>query len=189
MTATAAPFGFRPVLHSTGLDRARRRTIAAAYGTALYKGMMVTLNTNGTIVAAAAAADFLGVFAGVEYTDASGKPTYSNFWPAAQAVMANTPIIAYVWEDFDTMFEVQANGSVAAAAVGDQADVVNVGAGGGITGLSTSALNSTLVGAGAQGQWRIEEISGYPDNAAGDAFTIVRVKMARQQFTSNKVAV
>lgn len=189
MTAQAAPFGFRPVLHSTGLDRARRRTIAPGYGTALYKGMMVTLNTNGTIVAAAAAADFLGVFAGVEYTDVNGKPNYSPYWPAAQQVLANTPIIAYVWEDFDTMFEVQANGSIAATAIGDQADVVNVGAGSTMTGLSTSALNSTLAGAGVQGQWRIEEIAGYPDNAAGDAFTIVRVKMARQQFIANKVAV
>lgn len=189
MSLIAAPFGFRPAYGVNGQPRAQQYTIAGAYGTAIYKGSMVTLNTNGTITIAAAAADFLGVFQGVEYVDATGKPTYSNFWPAAQAIQSGSVPRAYVWSDPETVFEVQANGSVAQTAIGDQSDVVNVGTGSAQTGLSTSALNSTLAGAGAQGQWKIIAISPYPDNIAGDPFTIVQVQMARSQFVANKVAV
>lgn len=191
MTAVSAPFGFTPVYHPTGLDRGIRRTIASGYGTAIYKGAMVTMNTNGTITLAAAAADFLGVFAGVEYVDPSGKPNYSPYWPAGQTTFnggLSNPN-AYVWEDALTVFEVQANGPVPQAAIYDQADVVNVGAGNVLIGLSTSGLNSTLVGVGVQGQWRIVGFRLSADNAPGDAFTVVQVQMARQQTIANKVAV
>lgn len=189
MTATAAPFGFRPVFHSTGFDRATRRTIAGGYASAIYKGSPVILNTNGTLNVGTAAADILGIFAGVEYIDASGKPTYSPNWPAAQAIFPNSVPVAYVWEDLDTVFEVQANGSLAQAAIGDQADVVNPGNGSALTGQSTAALSSALAGAGVQAQFRIVDIAPYVDNAIGDAFTIARVKIARDQFVANKVAI
>lgn len=189
MSQVSAPFGFRPVYGVNGQPRAQQYTIAGAYATAIYKGMMVTLNTNGTIVAAAAAADFLGVFQGVEYVDASGKPTYSNYWPAAQAIFTNSVPRAYVWSDPETVFEVQANGPVAQTAIGDQSDVVNVGSGSNQTGLSTSGLSSSLAGAGVQGQWKIVAIAPYADNIAGDPFTIVQVQMARSQFVANKVAI
>lgn len=189
MTAVAAPFGFRPAFHPTGLDHAVRRPLAGGYGTALYKGMPVTLNTNGTIVAGTAAADIKGILAGVEFTDANGKPNLQPNWPAGQAIYPGSDCWAWVWEDFDTVFEVQANGPIPMTAIGDQADVVNVGSGNAATGLSTAALNSTLVGAGSQGQFRIQDVAPYPDNAFGDAYTIVRVKIARDQFIANKVAV
>lgn len=186
MTATSAPFGFRPAYHPTGLERAKKYTIASAYGTTLLKGQMVTLNTNGTITTAAAAADFLGIFVGVEYVDSNGKPNVQNYWPASTVA---TNIVAWVLDDPETVFEAQANGAVAQTAIGDQADVVNVSAGSTSTGLSTSGLNSSLAGAAAQGQWKIVGFGGGVDNAVGDAFTIVQVKMARSQFVANKVAV
>lgn len=189
MTATAAPFGFRPVYHPTGLDRGTKRTIASGYATALYKGMPVTLATNGTIVAGAAAADIKGIFNGVEYVDPQGKPNYSPFWPAAQTVLAGTSPVAYVWEDPGTVFEVQANGPVLQAAIGDQTDAVNVGNGNAMTGLSTAAVSSTLAGVGVQGQFRIVGFGGQQDNAPGDLFTIVQVQIARDQFVANKTAV
>jgi len=189
MTATAAPFGARPVMHSTGFDRATRRTIASAYGSAIFKGAPVVLATDGTLnIGVAGANDFLGFFAGVEYVDVTGKPTYSPFWPAGQVVMANTQVIAYVWEDFDTVFEMQGTGSFVATAIGDQANFVNPGTGSTMTGQSTCALGP-VVGAGVQGQLRIIDIAPYVDNAWGDAFTIVRVKNARSQFIANKVAI
>lgn len=188
MTATAAPFGFRPVFHPTGLDRGIKRTIAAAYGTNIFKGAPVILNTNGTIVIGTAAADILGIFNGVEYVDATGKPNYSPYWPAGQTLQAGSSPNAYVWEDPATVFEVQSTGSVAATAVGDQADVVNPGAGNTLTGNSTAALGA-LVGAAAQGQFRVYGLGGGLDNTWGDLFTIVQVQMARQQFVANKVAI
>lgn len=183
---TLAPFGFQPAYNPIGLERAKQYTIASGYGTTLYKGMPVILNTNGTIVAGTAAADLIGIFAGCQYTDASGKPTWSNFWPAAQVA---TNIIAWVYDDPNNVYRVQADGSIAAAAIGDQADVTNVGSGSASTGLSQATLNSSLVGQGVQGQFRIVDFDRSPDNLPGDAYTVVMVQLARSQYVSNKVAV
>lgn len=189
MTAVAAPFGFRPAYNMTGLERAKKYTIAGAYNTTLYKGQMVTLNTNGTIVTAAAAADFLGILAGVEFIDANGKPNLQNFWPANQAILSGSVPIAWVWDDPTIVFEAQANGAVPQAAVGDQTDVVNVSSGSTLIGLSTSGVNASLAGAAAQGQWQIRGFGQGVDNLPGDAFTILQLVMARSQYISNKVAV
>jgi len=189
MSATSAPFGFRPAYFPTGLDRAKKYTIAGGYGTAIYKNMPVILNTNGTVVAGTAAADLLGVFAGVEFIDATGKPTVQNFWPAAQAVLANTVPTAWVYDDPEIVYEVQSDGSIPQTAIGDQADVTNVGTGSAQTGLSQATLSATLAGAGVQAQFRIVGFSQALDNAPGDAFTVVQVQLARSQFRSNKVAV
>lgn len=187
MSATSAPFGFRPTYQPTGLDRAKKYAIAAAYGTQISKGMPVILNTNGTVVAGTAAADILGIFAGCEYVDATGKPQVSNFWPAAQTVLAGTTPVAWVYDDPSNVYAVQADGSVAQAAIGDQADVTNVASN--ANGMSTCTLNSTLVGAGVQGQFRIVGFGSQLDNAPGDAFTIVQVQIARHQFVTSKVAI
>jgi len=177
------------VYHPTGLDRAKKYAIASGYATALFKGQMVTLNTNGTVTTAAGAADFLGILAGVEFIDATGKPNLQPNWPAAQVTQGAANAVAWVYDDIDTVYEVQANGSVALTAIGDQADVVNVSSGNAATGLSTSGLNSTLVGATVQGQWRIRGFGLQQDNLPGDPFTIVQVSMARSQYVANKVAV
>jgi hypothetical protein len=189
MSLASAPFGFRPSYHPSGLDRASKYAITGAYASVIYKGMPVILNTNGTIVQGTAAADLLGVFAGCEYIDGSGKPTVSNYWPAAQAVLAGSVPVAWVYDDPDIVYEVQADGSVPAAAVGDQADVSNVTAGSTSTGLSAATLSATLAGAGVQAQFRIVGFGQYVDNTPGDAFTIVQVKLARSQFVANKVAI
>lgn len=191
MSATLAGFGLRPVYHPSGLDRASVYTIAAAYGTAIYKGSPVILNTNGTITIGTAAADFLGVFSGVEYVDATGKPTYSNFWPASQAVLSGTVPTAYVYDDPATVYEIQCDGSVAQTAIGDQADFTSgtVGNGSTSTGLSAATMSATLAGAAAQAQLRIVGFGLAPDNAVGDAYTVVRVTNARHQYIANKVAI
>jgi hypothetical protein len=186
MSASSSPFGFIPADHPTGHARAYPYTIASAYGTALYKYNPVILNTNGTITAGTTAADLLGIFAGVEYTDSTGKPTWSNYWPASTTA---TNITAYVWADPEIVYNVQANGSIAQTAIGDQADVVNPTTGSTSTGLGSSALNSTLAGAGSQGQFRIIGFNGDPGNAVGDAYTVVQVQLARSQFVANKVAI
>lgn len=189
MSATSAPFGFRPAYHPTGLDRASKYAITGGYVSVIYKGMPVILNTNGTVVQGTAAADLLGVFAGCEYVDTTGKPTWSNYWPAGQTVLAGTVPLAWVYDNPDIVYEVQADGSIAATAVGDQADVSNVTAGSASTGLSAATLSASLAGAGVQAQWRIVGFSQAVDNTPGDAFTVVQVQLARSQFVANKVAI
>jgi hypothetical protein len=186
MSDVSAPFGLRPSYHPTGMDRANKYTIASGYAANIFKGSPVILNTNGTVVVGTAAADLLGVFAGCEYTDNTGKRNVSPFWPTGQVA---TDIVAYVYDDPDIVYEIQSNGSIPQAAVGDQADLVNPGNGSVSTGQSSAALSSTLAGAGAQAQFRILGFAGYVDNAPGDAFTIVQVQLARSQFVANKVAI
>ena len=119
---------------------------------------------------------------------ATGKPNFSPFWPAAQTTLGSANAKCWVDEDEKIVYKVQANGSLAATAIGDQADVASVGTGSASTGQSTASLG-TLVGATVQGQFRIVDIDRSEDNAWGDAFTVVHVQLARSQFIANKVAI
>lgn len=185
MTATAAPYGFIPTSHPSGNLRAKPYTIGTGYATALYKYAPVVLNTDGTLNAATTGS-IIGIFAGVEYIDANGKPTKSNFWPASTTA---TSIVAWVWDDPATEFSVQSSGSIAAAAIGDQADSVNPSTGSTGTGLSQSSLNSTLAGNGSQKQFRIIDFDRDVANAAGDTYTKVIVKIAQHQYVADKTAI
>ncbi len=197
MSATAAPFGFVAVKHPSGQTRAREYTIASGYAANIFQGDPVKLVTGGSIQLGTSDGtrtgtvdnvDLLGIFAGCIYTDATGKPNYSNYWPSGQVA---TDIKAMVYDDPDTVFMVQANGPVAATAIGDQADWIGFAAPGGsvATGRSDAALNSTLVGAAANGQFRVEEFLRTPDNAAGDAYTVVMVSIAEHVYRAEKAAV
>lgn len=184
MSATNAPFGFRPAYNPIGLDRAKKYTIASGYGTAINKWAPVILNTNGTITAGTAGADIKGVFIGCEYLDSTGRPAYSTFWPAGTT---GTSIVAWVADDLNNVYEVQADGSVPQSAIGDECDVSNVNSA--ASGLSQATVSATLAGAGAQGQFRIVGFGQQVDNTPGDAFTILQVQVARAQDSANKVAI
>lgn len=187
MSATSAPFGLRPAYHPSGLDRATEYGMSAAYNVAIYKGSPVALVSN-LINIAAFQADWLGSFAGVTYTDSTGKPVVTNFWPGAVAGATN--IIAWVYSDPAQVFEIQAAGSIAAS-YGRQIDFdsASIGLGSTATGLSTAMAASALVAAAAQGQMRVMDVNQAPTNAWGDAFTVLQVQNARHQFVANKVSV
>ena len=189
---TAAPFGMRPVFHPTGLDRAHRylNAIPTGYASNIFKYQPVALNSSGQIVVTAlSAADYIGVFAGVMFIDAFGKPNFVNNW-VASTTLGTGDLWAFVWDDQGIVYEVQANGSIAQTAIGDQANfAASMLTGSTLTGLSTGAIDSTLVGAGVQGMVKIVDLQPRPDNTFGDAFTIVQVQIARHQYVSNKVAI
>lgn len=193
MVAISAPFGMRPVNHPSGTMRPRRMDngIASGYATNLYKGTPVMLNTSGQIIIATAAADIIGCFWGVEFTLA-GRRFPISYWPANTVPDTGPdPFYVYIFDDPRIVYEMQGAGSYAQTAVGDQADFSNIGNGtivGGGGGFSQATLGA-LVGATVQGQFRIEALSPYPNNAWGDAFTVVQGKIARHQYVSNKVAI
>lgn len=189
MALSASPSGFSLRKHPTGQSRANAYVIASAYATAIGYGDPVSLATDGTIIAGAANADLIGTFAGVQYIDATGKPTFSKNWPAGQVA---TQIVAYVYDDPDNVFEVQvaATGTgYVQAAIGDQADMV-AGTVNVVTGNSAAALNATLKGAAAQGQFRVVGFGsdGFYD-ATLNPFPTVFVTIARHQFVTSKVAI
>ena len=189
MSSTSAPFGFRPVYHPTGMDRAVALAggIPSGYATGILKNQPVALDTNGNIIIATAGSAFIGVFAGVEFTDTSGRRQINNQWPANTAYQTGSCIV-YYYQDQQIVYEVQSNATLAQTSIGDQANMASATAGSTTTGLSAAMLG-TVVGSGSQGDFRIIDIAPYAGNAFGDSFVIVRVQVSRHQFTANIVAI
>lgn len=195
MSAVNAPFGFIGARSTVGGQSfARQYTIASGYAVNLFLGDPVKLigtttgegsvdlaTTDGTRTGTVSNVPVLGIFAGCEYVDASGKPNVSPYWPAGTVA---TDIKAWVYEGDANEFVVQADGPVAALDVGTQADWTGFAAPGGstITGRSLATLSATPIADDAQGAFNIMEIEKSQDNAAGDAFTKVIVRIANPQL-------
>jgi hypothetical protein len=191
MSSTSAPFGLRPAFHPSGLDRAQALTngIASAYAADILKGQPVKYNpSNGNIVIATVGAIWSGAFAGVEFTDTTGRRRVSNYWPTGTT---GTNIIAYFYNDQNIVYEIQTDATIAQTSIGNEYNFSNIAAGSNTTGLSAATLGvSTAVGNGNPGDMRVVDIAGYADNAWGDAYVIVRVVNSRSQFfgTVNAIA-
>ena len=192
MSATSAPFGLRPAFHPSGLDRAQALAngiqavstsgnVSAGYATTILKGQPVKMDTAGYIVVSTGTDSILGAFAGVEWTDSTGRRRVSNYWPANESFQVGS-VVAYFYSDPQIVYEVQTDGSVTQAVVGGEADLTNVTAGSTTTGLSQATISATTVTAGQTAQMRIIDIAPYPDNAWGDAYVIVRAQIAEYQF-------
>ena len=196
MSSTSAPFGLRPAYFPTGLERAQALTggIPSGYSSNILKGQAVQYSPNaGTIIPVVDTTTNSGLvsgsFQGVEFTDTTGRRRVSNYWPASTTLATNTTSIAYFYNDQQIVYEIQADGSIAQTAVGNEANLSNFTAGSTTTGLSQMTLSSSLVGSSSTGQFRIVDIAPYPDNAWGDAYTIVRVQISKPQFVSSTAAI
>ena len=191
MSSSNAPFGLRPAFHPSGLDRAQALAggITSGYTSNIFKGQPVSYGvaansgTNGTIQPSATGAAWVGAFAGVQWTDTTGRARVSNYWPANTAYTAGT-CVAYFYNDSNIVYEIQANGSMAQTSIGGEYNFSSdITSGSTTTGLSSCTLNaSSAVANGAQGQMRVVDLAPYVDNAWGDAYTIVRVVCANSQF-------
>jgi len=188
MSATNAPFGLRPAFHPSGLDRAQALAggITSGYATQILKGQPVAYSaSNGVIVpitANSTNAAWSGAFAGVQWTDTTGRARVSNYWPANTAYTAGT-CVAYFYNDNNIVYEIQADGSMAQTTIGNEYLFTNVTSGSSTTGLSQATLGaSTAVGNATQGQMRVVDLAPYVDNAWGDAYTIVRVVNSNSQM-------
>ena len=188
MSATSAPFGFRPSYHNSGVVRQKAYTITSGLATDIFSGDPVKLNDNGTVQlgtsdglrgGTVATINLLGILSGVEYTDSLGKPTLSNYWPSGTSVLANTTVTAWVYDDPETLFDVQfTNPSPASSvqpAVGDEADWVNATGGSAQTGLSLASLGTGKAG----GQFQITGFSHNIADALTDTYitTTVRINL------------
>ena len=185
MSSLNQPFGMRPSFHPSGLDRAVAlpNGIASAYGTGLLKGQPVALNTSGNIIAAVAGSAYQGAFAGHEFTDLTGRRQVSNQWVANTAYQTGSEI-TYYYSDPNIVYDIQADGSLAQTAIGDQANFTNISAGSTNTGLSQCTISTSLAGSSAVGDMRIIGLTPAVDNAFGDAYTIVQVQVSRSQFVA-----
>jgi hypothetical protein len=99
-----------------------------------------------------------------------------NQWTASTTVHTGTTAWAYVCDDPDMLFEIQANGSLSQNCLGTNAAIVQ-GAGSTSTGMSGVTLNAGSIATTATLPLRIVDWVKRPDNALGDAFTNVIVRL------------
>lgn len=192
MSATSAPFGLRPAFHPSGLDRATALANGipivstsgnnnVGYATTILKGQPVKMATSGVLNVAAAGESFLGAFAGVEWTDGTGRRRVSNYWPASETFQTGS-VVAYYYSDPNIVYEIQTDATVDQTIIGAECDLSNTTNGSTTTGLSQCTLSATPVAAGSTAQMRVINLAPYPDNAWGDNFVIVQTQIAEYQF-------
>lgn len=192
MSSTSAPFGFRPSFHNSGQIRPKAYTIATGYAANIFLGDPVKLVDAGTIQLGTSDGTrsgttdgiaLLGIFAGVEYLDSNGKPTVSNFWPTG---ITATNIVAYVYDDPETLFNVQyANpgtpGTTAMqTAVGEECDWTVASPGGSTsTGLSNTVL--TVIQS-TSGQFQITGFANDINDSITDAYIVAVVRINEHHY-------
>ena len=167
MANQSAAFGFRAMgkLGSSVNNMATSEyKIADNANLDLFQGMIVGM-TSGVITAGTATSVLnLGVLNGVFITKdpSTGKPTFKNQYSQTN-VAAGETITAFVYDDPNTLFEVQAGGVLAQAAQGNNIDSV-LGSGDTVTGRAKSTTASSVTGSGATAQFRIIRPSSDPQN-------------------------
>ena len=199
MSTNALTYGLIPTYHPSGQARANRYNIlnnsGTGYGTVIYRGQLVEMDTgnNGTIEASDGTSNCLGVFAGCEYTDPTGKPVVSPYWPASTAVLSGSKITAWVYDDpaivYKTCVTANASGYVQAA-IGDQCDISFAAGGSTATGQSAGSVIVAMVGNGATAALRIV---GFVNNEFYDAtanpYPELLVQINQLQFAANTAVV
>jgi hypothetical protein len=197
MSATNAPFGLRIVqkLGGTPVSLTEQGTITSGYATAIGFGDPVKLVAGvlqratglaATDGASLTVGGIVGAFMGVEYTDANGRRQESNQWLASTVA---TNIVAYYSFDPYITYEIQANGSIAASQIGAQADFATLGPASTTIGISGGVLDTATISTSVQKELRIVGLSPGPFNAYGDAFTIVKVQIAKHQYAFPQVPI
>jgi hypothetical protein len=193
MPTENAPFGFMPIRTRSGAKQPqyeiREGAIPSGYGTAMYTNQMIKLVTGGTIQPAAAGDRVLGTFAGCEFVDSDGRVRVSSYWPASQTILTGTSVTVYYYSAQETVYRVQADGTLAITSVGDQADLSNATNANTTAGLSQQTLSTTLAGATGNAQFRILKLGEDVDNAWGDTYVIVDVEISEHQYTADVAAI
>tara|TARA_R100001509_G_scaffold139779_1_gene94321 strand:- start:2442 stop:3056 length:615 start_codon:yes stop_codon:yes gene_type:complete len=165
MATTAAPYGLKPVKRADGLPYAGATSQylidPAGEGTNLFYGQVVHIGADGYIaLSTATGADAttnalptgttltgsLGVFVGCEYVNSSGQTVQAQYYPSGTA--NGGAIKAYVVDDPNVLFQVQADGAMDQSDIGANtffAAAQSTSTGNTSTGNSTSAVDATTV--------------------------------------------
>ena len=174
-----ASFGLKPVKmmggspYSGGQSRYR---IAANYGTNIFQGDLVAQVTGGGIElhADGGTVPILGVFNGCMFTDqTTSEQVFSNHYPASTNA---SDIIAFVHDDPNTVFEIQADDTFPVADLFGNFDIVYTNSGSTTTGISGAELDVTTGATTTSLPLKAIDISQDPENSdVGSANTNVLV--------------
>jgi len=146
-----AAFGLRPyrMLGSganTNGDTVMSIQTAATAGTSsvIYQGSPVIPLTNGMIdivgTATGGTVPILGVFLGCNYTDLTGKPRWSPYWPGTAAVKSSTPATAFLVTNPDQVFLINCDAAAADSIIHANANFATATTGSTVTGQSAGVL-------------------------------------------------
>ena len=187
MSSTSAPFGFRASFHNSGQIRPKAYTIASTYAANIFSGDPVKLVDAGTVQLGTSdgtrsgtvdGISLLGIFAGCQFNDSLGKPTVSPYWPSGTTA---TEIIAYVYDDPETLFNVQYSNpgtpgtTSMQTAVGEEMDWVVASPGG----STSTGLSNTQIGVieTTSGQFQLTGFAGEINDSITDAYNVVIVRI------------
>ena len=185
MATTAAPYGLKAVNLVGGQPYAgstRLVKIASGYASNIFNGSVVSVVAAGTVEivnelgtnASQFPAGTLGVFVGCSYTDPSTKQKlFSQYWPTG-TVAADA--VAYVIDDPDVVFQIQADDTLAQTALGINIPVVNPTAGSTTTGNSTMAADASAIAVTDTLAFKIIDFVDSTTSSVGDTYTDVLVK-------------
>jgi len=163
-----ASFGLKPVRmmggspYSGGQSRYR---IAADYGTSIFQGDLVMQVTGGTVEihADGGTVPIVGVFMGCQYTDpTSGEQKFSAYYPASTNA---SDIIAFIVDDPNVVFEIQADDTFPIADLFGNFDIVYTNSSSTQSGLSGAELDVTTGATTAGLPIKAIDISEDPDNS------------------------
>ena len=192
MSSTSAPFGFRASFHNSGQMRPKAYVIASTYAANIFSGDPVKLTDNGVIQLGTSdgtrtgttdGISLLGIFAGCQYLDSSGKPTISPYWPSGAT---GTEITAWVYDDPETLFDVQYTNpgtpgtTSVQSAVGEECDWTVASPGGSTsTGLSTTQIGAIQA---TSGQFQITGFGYEITDSLTDAYVVVSVRINEHHY-------
>ena len=181
MSLVASPYGLRPVQLIGGLPftGAVRSYPMAAQASAIFFGGIVGLSAAGNPVAITAtpvggtvdAQSPIGVMMGAEWEDPIRGFVNSQYLPAGIIAAGAKKVRLKILDSPFTVFQVQANGSVAADKIGENVVLATFGTGNTATGNSTEAVAAATVVAATGALKIIGFVNKAGQSAPGDAFT------------------
>ena len=188
----SAPFGLQAINRIDGMPYAgaiRQIPVAAGFGTAIFDGDTVVINSDGFLVKSTTtdSGNIVGVCMGGQYVNSSGQTIQGQFIPALASTSTNLAL-AYVVDDPMALFKVAVvtsgttMGTAGRTVVGTNLALV-LNAGNTTTGNSAFAV--TLTGAGTTATLPIRVIDVVPETAtAADTYTELLVKINTHQYNN-----
>ena len=188
----SAPFGLQAINRIDGMPYAgaiRQIPVAAGFGTAIFDGDTVVINSDGFLVKSTTtdSGNIVGVCMGGQYVNSNGQTIQGQFIPALASTASNLAY-AYVVDDPMALFKVAVvtsgttMGTAGRTVVGTNLALV-LNAGNTTTGNSAFAV--TLTGAGTTATLPIRVIDVVPETAtAADTYTELLVKINTHQYNN-----
>lgn len=188
----SAPYGLKPVNSIDGKPYAgafRQIPVAAGFGTAIFNGDTVVINSDGYLVKSTTtdSGNIVGVCMGGQYVNSMGQTVQGQYIPALASTASNLAY-AYVVDDQQALFKVAVvtsgttMGTAGRTVVGSNVPLVlNAGN----TNTGDSAFAVTLTGAGTTATIPLRVIDVVPETATGaDAYRELLVKINTHQYNN-----